>query len=118
VRATVLTSENAFEIAIPEGTPYGASFNTIGPNAEWRLERGATMPHALILRHVFETDPETEGSRRQHYLAVVKIVGPSMCLAGWVEASENAAHANTVARRIADDSRHDHCAETVTITKR
>jgi len=79
------TEESAFDVSVPEGTLYGTSWNTVGPKAEWRAARGARraargarrtarggVPHALILRHTFETNPEGP-SKSQHYLAVVNV---------------------------------------------
>lgn len=116
-RATVLEPEGgAFEIDLPNRVPYGASWNTIGPNAEWRTERGKGLPYALILRHAFTMDTESASSKEQHYLAVVKLTPSTSCLGGIVEASANAANANAIARRIADELRTKDCPADVQIT--
>jgi hypothetical protein len=120
-RATIVAPKGSgksakFAIELHEDLEFGGSFNEVGPNAEWRTKQGDTTPYALILRHAFDKNPENGKAGKQHYLAVVKISGDKMCLAGWVEASKNSANANTIARKIADDARIQRCPKTVSIT--
>jgi hypothetical protein len=116
MRAAIVGRNKPFAIDVPDRVPFGASWNTVGPKAEWRTPQGkSSEPYALILRHAFEMDPENPG-KNQHYLGVVKIAEKNMCLVGIVEASKNSANANTIARKIADDARIQGCPKTVSIT--
>lgn len=84
-----------------------SGFFTLGPKAEWRVDRsaGKSVPVALIIRVIASENPEAP-DRKTSFLAVARISPSGICVTDRIRAS---ATMNEEARRAADASFNKPC---------
>jgi len=116
---TLIVSEGDLRQNITVVTPRGVEhslelwsvvsggFSTVGPKAEWRLNRqnGKLSPVALIIRYNTSEDAE-HPDKNISYLAVAKITPAEICITDKISPSPNA---NNDARTSADTAATKPC---------
>jgi len=111
---SLLLSEGDLRQNITVLTPRGAKhsldlwdvisggFSSVGPKAEWRMamQKGKSVPVALIIRYNANEDPE-KPEKLSSYLAVAKITANEICVTDKISPGPKA---NEEARRAADSA--------------
>jgi hypothetical protein len=85
-------------------------FSSLGPKAEWRirLQKGKSVPVALIVRYNASENPE-DSTKTTSYLAVAKITPEEICVTDKISPGTSA---NEDARRAADVATTRACLKT------
>ncbi len=98
-------------IKTPDGKEYsldlwtvvGSGFSSLGPKAEWRLQKNQAV--ALIVRYNLSENPE-DSSKITSYLVVIKITPKIICVTDKILPSANA---NFAAQKAADAALEKAC---------